>query len=128
MAVLAIGGDAAGGRYPGMHAVRVCILRIGMAAPTKHFLWRCVVRKGLDVLVAVHACKLHRAVNGMLELLPIHKQRDLLAIYVFGQGVVAVASEAVFVFRLMLGAIGESRAQQKDRERTEQDSAGNFHD
>ena len=66
--------------------------------------------------------------NGMLELLPIDEQRDLFAIYIFGQSVVAVASEAVFVFRLMLGANGESRAQQKDRERTEKDSAGNFHD
>jgi hypothetical protein len=27
----------------------------------------------------------------------------------------------------VLGASGEGRAQQKDRKRTEQDSAGNFH-
>jgi hypothetical protein len=64
----------------------------------------------------------------VLEFLPVDKQRDLLAIQFFGQSVVGVASEAVFVFRLVLGANGESRAQQKDRERTEQDSAGNFHD
>ena len=86
------------------------------------------MREALHVLVAVHACKLHRAVDGVLELLAIHKQRNLLAIHVFGQGVVAVASEAIFVFQLVLGASGEGRAQQKEHERTEQDPAGNFHD
>lgn len=38
-----------------------------------------------------------------------------------------MAGETVFIFQLVLGASGEGRAQQKECERTEQDSAGNFH-
>jgi hypothetical protein len=38
-----------------------------------------------------------------------------------------MAGEAIFIFQLVLGASGDNRAQQKECERTEQDSAGNFH-
>ena len=64
----------------------------------------------------------------MLEFFAIHEQRNRLSVDVFGQRCVAVAREAVFVFQLMLGTNGEGRAQQKDRERTEQDPAGTFHE
>jgi hypothetical protein len=66
-------------------------------------------------------------VDRVLKLLAIDKQGHLFSIDVLRQRGVTVAGEAVFVFELMLGANGERRAQQKERERTEQDSAGNFH-
>jgi len=81
----------------------------------------------LHILVAVDAGELHGAVDRMLEFLAIHKQRDWFAVDVLGQRCIAVASEAIFVFQLMLGASGEGRAQQKEQTRTEQDPAGNFH-
>ena len=55
------------------------------------------------------------------------KRDDRLAVDIGGEGGVTVAGEAVFVFQLVLGASGEGRAQQKECERTEQDSAGSFH-
>ena len=67
------------------------------------------------------------AVDGMLELFRVDEERDGLAVHVFGESGVTMTSEAVFIFQLVLGASGEGRAQQKECERTEQDSAGNFH-
>ena len=55
------------------------------------------------------------------------KRDDRLAIDVGGECGVTVAGEAIFVFQFMLGASGEGRAQQKERERTEHNSAGDFH-
>ena len=85
------------------------------------------MRETLHVFVAVNAGKLHRAVDGVLEFLAINKQRDLFAVQVLAQRVVAVASEAIFVSELMLGTNGEDRAEQKEHQRTEQDPAGSFH-
>jgi len=39
-----------------------------------------------------------------------------------------MTGEAIFVLQLVLGANGEGRAQQKEYEHSEQNSAGNFHD
>lgn len=128
MAVLAIGGDFSSGDDLRMRAVRVRIFCASVTARAKHFLRRSLVPQALHIVVAVNAGKLHRAVDRMLQFLPIDKQRDLLAIHVFGQRVVTVTGEAVLVFQLVLGTSGEGRAQQKDHERTEQYSAGNFHD
>ena len=127
VAVLAIGGDLAGGDDLRMRAVRVGILRIGMAVGAENLLGRRLVRQALHVLMAVHAGKLHGGVDGVLQLLRVDEERDGLAVDVGGEGGVTVAGEAIFVFQLVLGASGEGRAQQKERERTEQDSAGNFH-
>jgi len=85
------------------------------------------VRQALHVFVAIDTRKLHRAVDRMLKLFAINEQGDRFAVDVFCERRIAVASEAVFIFELVLGASGESRAQQKGRERTEQDPAGNFH-
>ena len=63
----------------------------------------------------------------MLQLLRVDEERNGLAVDVSGEGGVTVAGEAVFIFQLVLGASGDCRAQQKERKRTEQDSAGNFH-
>jgi hypothetical protein len=64
----------------------------------------------------------------VLKFLTVDEEGDRLAVDVFGQRAVAMAGEAVFVFEFVLGTSGEGRAQQKESERTEQDSAGNFHD
>ena len=77
--------------------------------------------------MAVHAGKLHGSVDGVFELFRVDEERHRLAVHIGSEGGVAVATEAIFVFQLVLGASGESRAQQKERKRTEQDSAGNFH-
>jgi hypothetical protein len=101
--------------------------RIGVAVGAQNFLRRRVVREALHVFVAVNARKLHGGVDGMLQLFRVDEERDGLAIHFSGEGGVTVAGEAIFIFQLVLGASGEGRAQQKDRKRTEQDSAGNFH-
>ena len=98
-----------------------------MTTCAKDLLRRSLVREALHVLVAIDTRKLHRAVDGVLKLLAIHKERDLFAVHIFCQRCVAVAGEAVFIFELVLGASGEDRAEQKDREGTEQDPAANFH-
>jgi hypothetical protein len=98
-----------------------------MAVGAKDLLGWCLVREALHVLMAIHASKLHGGVDGMLQLLRVNEERHRLAVHVDGKGGVAVAGEAVFIFQFVLGASGESRAQQKECERTEQDSAGDFH-
>ena len=127
VAVLAISGDLAARDDLRMHAVRVGILRIGMAIRAENFLRRRFVRETLHVLMAIHASKLHGGVDGMLQLLRVDEERNGSAVNVGGQGGITVAAEAVIIFQLVLGASGEGRAQQKECERTEQDSAGNFH-
>ena len=97
-----------------------------MAVGTKDLLGCGLVRETLDVLVAIDACK-HGAVDGVFELLRVNIERDGLAIDFGSERRIAVAGEAVLVFQFVLGANGEGRAQQKERERTEQDSAGDFH-
>ena len=111
-----------------MGAVRKGSLRAGMAVGAKNFLRRRFVREALYVLVAIHAREFHGGVDGVFQLLRVDEERDRLAVYVLGQGGVTVAGEAIFIFELVLGASGEGRAQQKDRERTEQDPAGTFHE
>lgn len=110
-----------------MHAVRVRIGCIGVARGAKNFLRRRFVREALHVLVAIDASQFHRAVDGVLKLLSIYEQRDWLSIHIFAQRCVTVTGEAVLIFQLVLGANGEGRAQQIESQRTEQDSAGNFH-
>lgn len=127
VAVLTIGGDPAARDDLCVCAMSESVLRVGMAIGAQNFLGRCFVRQTLYVLVAVHARELHGSVNGMLELFRIDEERDGLAVHVCGESGVTMTGEAVFIFQLVLGASGEDRAQQKECERTEQDSAGNFH-
>ena len=127
MAVLTICRGLAGSGDLCMRTVRVGVLRVSMAIGAQHFLRRRLVRKALHILVAVHAGQLHGAVNRVLHLFCIDEERHRLSVHVGGEGRVTVAGEAIFIFQLVLGASGEGRAQQKEYERTEQDSAGNFH-
>ena len=125
--VLAIRGYPAPRHNLGMRAVGIGVLRVGMAIGTENLLGRRFVRQALDVLMAIHASELHGGVDGMLQFFRVDIERDRLAIEVGGERRVAVATEAVFVFQFVLGASGEGRAQQKERGRTEQYSAGDFH-
>ena len=127
MAVLAIGGDFAGGDDLRMRAVRRGVLCVGVAVGAHDLLrWR-IMRKALHVLVAVHASELHGSMDGALEFLSVDVERNGFAVDLGGQTRIAVAGETIVIFQLVLGANGEGRAQQKERERTEQYSAGNFH-
>jgi hypothetical protein len=127
VAVEAIGGNFSGCTEFGMGAVGGGVLCVLVTTCAEDFLRRCVVRERLYVLMAIDASKLHRSVDRVLKLLAIDEEGNLLAVHVFGKRRVAMASEAVFVFQFVLGTNGEGRAQQKESERTEQDSAGNFH-
>ena len=125
--ILAICRCFAGGNSPGVGTVRVSILRARMAFGAEDLLGRRIVGKAFNVFVAIHARQLHRAVNGVLQVLGIDEERNGLTVHIRTQACVAMAGETVFVFQFVLGASGESRAQQKERTRTEQYSAGNFH-
>lgn len=128
VAVKTIRRHFAGGRAPCMHAVFIGTGCTGVATDAENLLRRSLMHEALYVLVAIDAGKLHGTVDRVLKLLAIHEQRNRLTVDVLGQRCLAVASQAVLVFELVLGANGEGRAQQRQRERTEQDPAGNLHD
>lgn len=110
-----------------VRAVLARVLGIGVAVGAQDFLRRIFVSEALHVLMAIHAGEFHGAMDGLLQLLAIHVERDRLAVHVGGQRCVGMAGETVFISQFVLGASGEGRAQQKESERTEQYSAGNFH-
>lgn len=85
------------------------------------------MRQTFHILVTVDAGEFHGAMDGVLELSGVDEERDGLPVYVGGKRCVTMAGEAVFILKRVLGTSGEGRAQQKDCERTEQYSAGNFH-
>ena len=115
VAVQAIGCNFAGGNGLGVCAVRVGRLCVGMAIGAEDLLGRLVVGEALDILVAVHAGEFHGAVDGVLQLLAVHIERDGLAVHIRAQGCVTMTGEAVLILQLVLGASGEGRAQQKER-------------
>ena len=113
--------DAGGSRStaglgrPGMHGAGVGLLGSFMASGAGDFLWRRVVDKALDVGVAIDASK-QAAVNGMLQLVLIDEEADLLAVFVSGQGRIAVAGETVGILDLRSGAPGgDCKGQQEQR-------------
>ena len=77
--------------------------------------------------LSFHLSDLRPLCKSLVQLLGVDEERNGLTVHVGGEGGVTMAGEAVFIFQLVLGASGEGRAQQKECERTEQDSAGNFH-
>ena len=95
-----------------VRAVRVCVLRIRVTLHTRDLLRRSLMNQALYIRVTIHAGE-HRGMNGMLKLGLIDIQADLLAALVLGQSRVGVASEAVFVFELVLGACGTSPNDQR---------------
>jgi len=127
MAILACGADGALTSNFRVQAVRISVRSRGMASDTGDLLRSVIVYKALYVLMAIDASEFHRAMDRMLKLLAVYKKRHLLAVDVFVERRFAVAYEAVFIFELVLGMRWEDPAQRKDRERTEQDPAGNFH-
>lgn len=127
VAVEAIGSNLSGSSELGMGAVRGGTFCVRVTTCAEDFLWRRVVRDGLYILMTIDAGKLHGAVDRVLKFFAVDEEGDRLAVDVFGKRRVAMTSEAVFVFQFVLGTNGEGRAQQKEKERTEQDSAGSFH-
>jgi len=68
-----------------------------------------VMHQTLHILVAIHASK-HSAVDGVLLLVGVHIQVDLLAIHLHRQGGVGVTGKAILVLGLMLGAAVPAQA------------------
>lgn len=82
----------AGGSLPiarfdrrGMKALVVRGLLIGVTRGARNLLGRAIVRRTLEVSVAIDAVE-HAAMNGRLESIGIHRKADLLAINLFAQG------------------------------------------
>ena len=71
-------------RRLGMRAMCPCLLRISMAIGALDLLWRRLVHRPLDILVAVNTGK-EAAMDGMLQLFLIHKERELVAILFLAQ-------------------------------------------
>ena len=84
VAVQAVGEDLARGVDFGMTAKCMGIACFGMATDTEDLLRRRLVRKALDVLMAIDAGQLHGSMDRVLKLLAIHEKRDLLTADVFG--------------------------------------------
>jgi len=84
-----------------MRAVLVLGLGGGMASGARDPLGRRFVRQALHVGMAIHALP-QRAVDGMLELVSVHKQAVGLAVHIYAERRVAVTGQAVFVGQLVL--------------------------
>ncbi len=82
----------------GVDAVLVRSLLIGVAGGAHRLRRRGVVRKCLDVGVAVGATE--RTVDGRLELRVVHMQADLLAVLVFRQSGIAMTGQTIIVAHL----------------------------
>lgn len=119
MAVFAGGHGAFAGlaRFR-VSAMRPGVERTGVALGAGDFFGRLVVRQALHVLVAIHAGE-HGAVDGVLELVFVDVEADHRAVYVLGEGGIAVAGETVCVLELLrVGGTGKKRKRQcpkKDR-------------
>ena len=99
VAVLALGHvGVAGGRGLGVNAVIVGGLLISVAGGAHRLDRRGVVRKGLDVGVAIGAAE--DAVHRGLELGVVDMQADLLAVLVFRESGIVVAGQALVVAHL----------------------------
>ena len=102
-----------------MHGARIGLLRGFVASGAGDLFGRRVVHKALDVGVAIDATE-EPAVEGMLQLVLIDEEADLLAVFVGGQGRIAMAGETVGVLDLRGGAgrILQRPAGAKERKRT----------
>jgi hypothetical protein len=123
VAILTTCGDFAGDGGLGMNAMRITLAFAGVALAAGDLLrWR-VVRKALDVGVAIDTGE-HGAVNGVLELVLI--DGDAVAV-ARGHARVAVAGEAVRVFELLRGVCGRGRGKQEKNERTNKKPTRSVH-
>ncbi len=85
-----------------VQAVRVSVLRIRMALGAGDLPRGGLMDQAPYILVAINARK-HAAVDGVLELVLIHIQADLLAVHFRSHGRVGVAGETIAVLELVLG-------------------------
>ncbi len=100
MAVNATRGLLVAGRTRlGMQPVIVRLLLVAMALRAGWLGGRGFMRNGSDILVAIRATE-HAAVNGVLELLLLHLQTHLLAVFFLGQRGVVMARQAIRIGEL----------------------------
>jgi hypothetical protein len=96
VAVLALGDVIVSRRCRlGVDAVLIRGLLVGMTGGTDRLGWNWIVRKRLNVGVAVRTSE--RIVYGRLEVRVVHVQADLIAVLVLCQGRVAVTGQAFLV-------------------------------
>jgi hypothetical protein len=76
----------------------ICRLLIGVTSCAGDFQRSGLVRRALNIRVAIHAGE-HAAVDGILEALRIHVQADRFAVYLVRQGGIAMAGHALFCGR-----------------------------
>src|SRR5437667_12604377 len=84
----------------GMKAAIVHRLLVGMALRALHLGRRCLMHRALDVAMAIYAGE-HSAVDRGSELFGRNVQADWRAIDLFGEGRIAMASQAVAVGRFL---------------------------
>ena len=101
MAILAVGrGRSAGLVGLGMKTMGIRRLRIGMALRAGYLLRRLLMHQALHILVAIDA-RQHAAMDGVLEFVAIHKQTDLLAVFIIGQRGIGVAGKTICILEFM---------------------------
>jgi hypothetical protein len=84
----------------GMQTVVIRLLLVAVALRAGWLGGRGFMRNRSDILMAIRATE-HAAVNGVLELLLLHLQAHLLAIFFLGQRWVVVAGEAIRISELL---------------------------
>jgi hypothetical protein len=84
------------------------------------------MHKALYILVAVHTTE-HAAVDGVLQLVFIDVDADLLAVHFLGQRCVGVAGKAIGVFELLTRACCKGPNQKQKRKDTGGSISNFFH-
>ena len=112
MAVLATRRRCAGSASNTVRAVRVSVLRVGMAIGTANFCGRRFVGQTLYVLVAIDTTE-HPPVDRALHLLLVHIEAHLFTVHLFGERCIGVAGEAVRVFEFLRRAVLRGPNQQQ---------------
>jgi len=109
-----------------MHAVRVRILRGGVATGAGHLGRGLVVDQTFYVFVAVDAAQ-HLAVDRVLDLTLIDVEAYGLAVFVGRERAVAVAGKAVGVLQLLSRGRTGCRGKERKTKRTEQQKSNRSH-
>ena len=105
--VLALGHiGVSRGRGLGVDAMIISRLLVGVTGGAYRLGRSWIVRESPDVGMAVGAAE--HAVDRRLELRIVHMQADLLAVFVFGQGHIAVAGQTLVIAHLG-GGFGRRR-------------------
>ena len=112
MAVLTSGSRRTNLARDSVRAMRVSILRFGVALRATYLGWRSLMRKALHVLVAINTTE-HASMDRVFQFALVHKKADLLSVHIFCQRIVGVTDKAISVFKLLSGTCGEGPNQKQ---------------